>query len=190
MQGGAAMKQALIELFQQKRRSLIVLAVILLLNIVLYLVISLYLAPAIITSQSSWNDLRQRVAVAGRADVATVYRRGIEDLKKLSLKIPAKRQFPRVLGDILDSAASSGVITGAISYKPQVVKGHEELLVYSVSMSVSGSYAAVKSFLGDLQKISELVVIDGVTLMNGDLYEENVVMDIRLNIHLQGGEGA
>jgi type IV pilus assembly protein PilO len=189
MQGGAAMKQAFLELFRQKRRSLIALAVLLLLNVVLYIVINAYLAPAIISSQTTWNDLRQRVAVAGRADVATVYRRGIEDLKKISLRIPVKRQFPRVLGDILDSAASSGVITGAISYKPLAVKG-QDLLVYSVSMSVSGSYAAVKSFLGDLQKNNELVVVDGITLANGDLYEENVSMDIRLNIYLQGREGA
>jgi type IV pilus assembly protein PilO len=189
MQGGAAMNQAFQELFRQKRTLLISLAVLLVLNIGLYVANSAYLAPAIISSQASWNDLRQRVAVAGRSDVASVYRRGNDDLKKISTRVPAKRQFVRVLGDILDSAASSGVVTGSVSYKPQPVKG-QDLLIYTVSMSVSGSYAAVKSFLGDIQKNSELVVVDSINLSNGDLFEENVVMDIHLSIYLQGREGA
>lgn len=184
------MNQAFRELIIQKRRLLIAVAVLLVCNIGLYIFINVYIAPSIILSQKSWNDLRQRVAVAGRADVASVYRRGIDDLKKISTKIPVKRQLPRVLGDVLDSAASSGVVTGAVSYKPKIVKEHDELLMYSVSMSVSGSYAAVKSFLGDLQKNSELIVVDGVSLSNSDLYEENVVMDLRLSIYLQGREGA
>jgi type IV pilus assembly protein PilO len=188
MQGGSAMKQVFLELYHQKRRLLITVAALLALNIGLYVGISAYLAPSIITTQASWNDLRQRVAVAGKADVASVYRRGIDDLKKISTRIPAKRQFPRVLGDILDSAASSGVVTGAVSYKPQVVKG-QDLLAYGLSMSVSGSYAAVKSYLADLQKTSELIVLDSITLTNGDLFEENVVMEIRMTVYLQGKEG-
>lgn len=184
------MNEVFRELIHQKRRMLIVLAVLLGLNIILFVALNVYLAPAIISSQAAWIDLRQRVAVAGRADVASVYRRGIDDLKKISMKVPVKRYFPRVLGDILDSAVSSGVVTGALSYKPQIVKGHDELLAYSLSMSVSGSYAAVKSFLGDLQKNNELVVVDGLSMGNSDLYEENVVMDLHLSIYLQGREGA
>jgi type IV pilus assembly protein PilO len=114
----------------------------------------------------------------------------VEDLKKLASRIPAKRQFPRLLGDILDAAASSAVVTGNVSYKPQVIKGHEDLLAYGISMSVGGSYAAVKSFLADLQKNSELVVIDSAGFSNSNLFEENVVMDLRLTVYLQGREGA
>jgi type IV pilus assembly protein PilO len=184
------MKQVLLELYLQKKRMLIAAVVLLVLNIGLYAVTAGLLEPKIAASQASWTALRQQVAVAGRADVATVYRRGVDDLKKLASRVPAKRQFPRVLGDILDAAASSAVVTGNVSYKPQVVKDRADLLVYGISMSVGGSYAAVKSFLGDLQKNSELVVIDSVTLSKSDLFEENVVMDLRLTVYLQGKEGA
>lgn len=183
------MNQALLELFRQKKRTLIVALVLLLLNIGLYAVTAGYLEPAVITSQASWTDLRQRVAAAGKADVATVYRRGMDDLKKLEARIPAKRDFPRLLGDILDAAASSAVVTGNVSYKPQVVKDRD-LLAYGISMSIGGSYAAVKSFLGDLQKNREMIVIDSVSLSKSDLYEENVVMDLRLTVYLQGKGGA
>jgi hypothetical protein len=57
-------------------------------------------------------------------------------------------------------------------------------------MTVGGSYAAVKSLLGDLQNNSEMIVIDGISLSNSDLYEENVVLDLRLTVYLQGKEGA
>ena len=183
------MKQALLELFLEKKRTLIVAVILLVLNVGLYAVNAGYLEPKIAASQVSWTDLRQRVAVAGRSDVATVYRRGVDDLKKLASRVPVKRQFPRVLGDILDAAASSAVVTGNVSYKPQTIKG-QDLLAYGITMTVGGSYAAVKSFLGDLQKNSDLIVVDGVTLSKSDLFEENVIMDLRLTVYLQGKEGA
>jgi type IV pilus assembly protein PilO len=183
------MTQALLDLFREKKVTLIAALVLLLLNIGLYAVTAGYIEPKVAVSQASWSELRQRVAVAGRADVATVYQRGTDDLKKLMSLVPVKRQFPRVLGDILDAAASSAVETGNVSYKPQVVKGREDLLVYGITMSVGGSYAAVKSFLADLQKYGEMVVIDSVKLSKSDLYEENVVMDLKLTVYLQGKEG-
>lgn len=184
------MKQALLELVQQKKRTLIVAIVLLVLNGGLYAVTAGYLEPKIVVLQASWTELRQRVAVAGKADVASVYRRGVDDLKKFMERVPVKRQFPRVLGDLLDVAASNAVVTGNVSYKPQVIKERDDLLAYGISMSVGGSYAAVKSFLADLQKNSELIVIDGISLSKSDFYEENVVMDLRLTVYLQGKEGA
>ena len=183
------MNQALLELFRQKKRTLIVALELLLLNIGLYAVAAGYIEPKISTSQALWTNLRQRIAVAGKADVATVYRRGVDDLKKLAPRFPVKRQFPRVLGDILDAAASSAVVTSNVSYKPQAIKDHD-LLAYGISMTVGGSYAAVKSLLGDLQNNSEMIVIDGISLSNNDLFEENVVLDLRLTVYLQGKEGA
>jgi type IV pilus assembly protein PilO len=188
MQGGVAMKQVIIELISQNRRMLIAAGVVLLLNIGLQIARAYYLTPAVSKAALVEKDFRQRVAVAGRADAQNIYLRGSADLKKLSDRIPAKRQFPRVLGDILDAAASSGVVTGSVSYKPQPVK-NEDLLSYSLSMSVTGGYAAIKSFLSDLQKSKELVVIDGLGLTNSDLYEENVSMDLKLTVYLQGKEG-
>jgi Tfp pilus assembly protein PilO len=184
------MKQALLELLQQKKRTLVVALVMLALNIGLYAAAAGYLEPKVAATQASWNELRQRVAVAGRVDVATVYRRGVDDLNKLTAMVPVKRQFPRVLGDILDAAASSAVITGNVSYKPQTVKGRDDLLAYGISLTVGGSYAAVKSFLADLQKNSEMIVIDGISLSNSDLFEEKVILDLRLTVYLQGKEGA
>jgi type IV pilus assembly protein PilO len=183
------MKLILLELYRQKKRMLIAALALLVLNVIVYAFNAGYLQPKISASQISWTDLRKRVAAVGRADVASIYRRGVDDLKKLAVRIPVKRQFPRVLGDILDTAAVSAVITGNVSYKPELIKDRD-LLAYNISMTVGGSYAAVKSFLSDLQRNSEMIVIDGITLSKSDLFEENVVMDLRLTLYLQGKGGA
>lgn len=180
------MKQAILELLRQKRGFLIFIGSLLLINVILAGFVSYYQKPALRTVTKSWDDLRGRVVVIGRGDVGTVYRQGKGDLEKLAVLIPERRQFPRVVGDVLDAAASSGVVTGAITYVPKPVKD-ENLLAYSLQMSVTGRYAAIKSFLSDMQKNRELVVIDGITLSNSDPFEESVTMELRLTVYLREG---
>ncbi len=183
------MIQVLLELLQQKKRTIIAAAFLLVLNVVFAALVTGYLRPKIDKSQAQWNDLRQRVAASGKIDVGMIYRRGTDDLKTLSARIPAKREFSRVLGEMLDAAATNSLEIGAINYKPQGIKDRK-LLAYGVSLSVSGTYAGLKSYLGDLQNFENMVVIDGVSFTKNDLYEEIVSMDLHLTVYLQGGDGA
>jgi len=180
------MIQVLLELLQQKKRTIIVAVILLVINVACSLVIAGYLRPGIDKSLVQWNELRQRLAASGKMDVGAIYRRGTDDLKTLSSKIPAKREFPRVLGELLDAVSANSLVPGAISYKPQGIK-ERNLLAYGVSMSVSGTYAGLKSYLGDLQNFDNLVVIESLSFSKSDLYEENVSMDLRLTVYLQGG---
>lgn len=180
------MNQILLELLRLKKRSLIAIGLLLMVNIVLYLFVSAYQQPALVESHAKWSNLRSRVAVSDRGDVNIIYRQGKSDLEKLRSMIPLKRQFPSVLADIMETAASSGVSTGSITYLPQVLKD-ENLLAYAVTMTTSGSYAAVKSLLADLQKNHELVVVDGVSLTNSDPFMESVSMELRLTVYLREG---
>lgn len=178
------MKQAMLDLISTKKRSLALIGVLLLLNVGLYAMITSYQAPALVNAQNKWRDLRSRVTALGRSDVTVAFRQGKSDLEKITALVPSRRQFARVLSDLIEAAASSGVAPGGITYKPQAVKD-EHLLAYSVSMSVTGRYAAVKSFLADLQKYREMVVVDGITLSNSDPFEENVTMDVRMTVYLR-----
>ncbi|HEY3306878.1 MAG TPA: type 4a pilus biogenesis protein PilO [Desulfuromonadaceae bacterium] len=180
------MKQLLLELFQQKRRSLIMVVVLLLVNVAFYAIVNGYQAAALKKARAKWAGLRSRLAAIERGDVNARYRQGKTDLEKLYTHIPVRRQFPRMLGDILDIAASNGVATGAITYKPQSIK-EQKLLAYGVTIGVSGSYAAVKSFLADLQKSNELIVVENIGLTNSDPFEELVVLDLQLTVYLQEG---
>jgi type IV pilus assembly protein PilO len=73
---------------------------------------------------------------------------------------------------------------GAITYKPKTVKD-QNLLVYEVTMPVTGRYGAVKSFLFDMQMLEGLIIVDGVSFANEDPYVESITMETRLMVYLR-----
>lgn len=180
------MNQILLEIVRQKKITLLSVLVLLIANVALMVVIASYQEPELVTTRNRWNELRSMAARAGKADAATLYRQGAADLEKLNTRIPLKREFARVLSDIIEIAIDNGVTTGAISYKPVPVKD-EALLSYQLTFPVAGDYAAVKSCLSDLQRHHELLVVEGVTFSNSDLFEEKVVMNLNLTVYLREG---
>lgn len=178
------MKTRILELLRLKRRPLIVVALLALVTLALSVAVDGYQAPKIAAAQTKWSELRRQVALGDHRDVASVYRQGGIDLETVRGRIAPRRQFARLLGEVLEQAASSGVITGPLSYKPRTIK-EENLLAYAVTMSVSGRYAAVKSFLTDLLNSRELVVVEDFSMANNDFFEEKVVMDLHLTIYLR-----
>lgn len=180
------MKQIFLEIVRQKWRILSVIATLLLLNVALAVVSSAYQLPLLADLHAKWSNLRSQAARTGQADSATLQQQGAADLEKLKGRIPAKSEYARVLSDLIEAAASNAVEIGAISYKPVQIK-EEALLSYQLSLSATGGYAAVKSFLSDLQKNQELIVVDAVTFSNSDLFVEKVVMNLSLTVYLREG---
>lgn len=178
------MKLYVLEIIRQKWRLLSVIMILLLINGALGIVVSAYQLPTLADLQIKWSDLRRLSARAGMAGAATLHQQGSADLKTLKTRIPEKREFARVLSELLESAASSAVEVGTISYKPVQIK-EEALLSYQLSLSASGRYAAVKSYLADLQNNRELIVVDSVAFSNSDLFVENVVMNLRITVYLR-----
>lgn len=180
------MKQYAVEIIRQKWRLLSVIMILLLLNVALGIVVSAYQLPSLADLQIKWSDLRRQTARAGMADGATLHQQGSADLKTVKMRIPEKREFARVLSELLESAASSAVEVGTISYKPVQIK-EESLLSYQLSLSANGRYAAVKSYLSDLQNSRELIVVDSVAFSNSDPFVEDVVMNLRITVYLREG---
>jgi type IV pilus assembly protein PilO len=186
MQGRELMKQLIFEIARQKWRLLGVIVFLLLVNGIFGVFAAVYQEPALVQLQNKWSSLRRQSVGTGPVDAASLYHQGNLDLAKLEAMIPEKRQFARVLSVFIEAAGTSAVEMGAITYKPVAIKG-EKMLSYQLSLSVSGSYAAVKSYLADLQKNRELIVIDSVTFANRDLFIENVVMNMNITIYLREG---
>jgi len=180
------MMPILLEIFRQKKRSLLLVTFLVLANIAVFVGINYYLSPAATGLQIKWNELRLKVAENGRVDINALYKQGQVDLDKIAERVPAKRHFPRVLGDILDTAASNNVSSGNISYKQEVVKD-QKLLAYVVTMNVNGSYAGVKSFLADILVAEELIVIDNLTISQSDAMTENVTMGLNMTVYMREG---
>ena len=180
------MKQYILEIIRQKWRLLSIILALLLLNVALGVVVSVYQLPSLADLQTKWSNLRRQAASVGQLDATALHQQGSADLEKLKAKIPEKQQFARVLSDLFEAAASSAVEVGTISYKPVQIR-EEALLSYQLSFSVTGSYAAVKSYLADLQKNPELIVVDNVSFSNSDLFVEKVVMNLRITVYLREG---
>lgn len=178
------MRRYLLEIVRQKWRLLSVVLTVIVVNVVLAIFVSVYQLPVIADLKAKWSGLRLQVARAGQTDPTALYRQGAEDLVKLKSRIAEKKQFARVLSDLLEATASSSVEVATISYKPVPVK-EENLLSYQLSFSVSGRYAAVKSFLADLQNNPELLVVDSVSFSNSDLFIEKVTMDLHVTVYLK-----
>lgn len=180
------MKQYLLEIIRQKWRLLSIILFLLLLNVTLGVVVSAYQLPSLAELYTTSGAMRRQAVHSGQMDAAALHLQGAADLETLMTNIPEKREFARVLSDLLESAESSSVEVGAISYKPVPIK-EEALLSYQLSFSVNGGYAAVKSYLSDLQENPELIVVDAVTFSNSDLFIENVAMNLRITVYLRGG---
>ena len=180
------MKRYVSEIVREKWHLLSVILTLLLLSIILGVVVSAYQLPSLADLQIKRSDLRRQTARAGVVDAATLYQQASADLKTLTARIPEKREFARVLSELIESAASNAVEVGAITYKPVLIK-EEALLSYQLTLSVSGRYAAVKSYLSDLQNNQELIVVDSVKFSNSDLFDEHVAMDLQITVYLREG---
>lgn len=182
------MMETIQELVKQKRTTLIAMLILLAVTILVYVVREYYIVPHIQSSRLHNDELQRKSALEGNADSATVFRRGTEDLKAVVGRIPVKRQFPQLVGEINEMVSSSSLKNVKMSYKPQILK-EENLLAYSLSLAVNGRYAAIKSFMADLQAKHELIVIENATFANEDPFEESITMSLMLTVYLRNQEG-
>ena len=180
------MRQSVLELYQRKRPWFMVIGLLLLLNIIALAGIVLFQQPALDRKQELAAQRQKSLAAMVHGDTSAVYRTGKSDLEKLQALIPPKRGFAPLLGQIMDLSAECRLSTDSLTYKPAYL-GQRNLLVYNISLSVSGRYSAIRCFLYKMQTKKELVVIDGITFANENPYAENVSMKLQLTAYLRDG---
>ncbi|HTP64009.1 MAG TPA: type 4a pilus biogenesis protein PilO [Geobacteraceae bacterium] len=166
-----------------RRKIFIAIAILILVDAVLYIYCSAYLEPRLGLLQLKWSEKRLETARSTSLDNATVYRQGIADLAAWRARIYPKKDFARFIGELFETASNSSLKVGAITYKPDMVKD-EGLLAYSIGFNVSGKYAAIKSFIADLERLREIVVIDNISL-TGKGTEESVDMKLQLTAYFR-----
>jgi type IV pilus assembly protein PilO len=141
-----------------------------------------YQEPRLVSLQNEWFNRRKG---EGRfLDRGSVYDKGVADLATWNSRIPPRKEFARVIGEIYESARSNALDIAGVNYKPDAVKG-ESLLFYSIILNVSGRYAAAKSFVSDLGRLRDIVIVDGIALSNTKATEENVTLKVNLTVYLK-----
>ena len=175
----------LLTIIKERRKIFSLLAVLLLADVILFAAILFFQRPRLETLQVTWFEKRRLQKGGDSRSLATVYQEGQADLAKFQDHIPAKREYTRLLGDLLELAENNELSAGGVTYKPSPVKG-EKLVIYKLNMDVKGKYAGIKSFIADIQQLPQIITIDNMGLNSEGLTEETVDMRFQLSIYLKG----
>jgi type IV pilus assembly protein PilO len=173
-----------IQIITARRKTVVLLVVLVLLDVGLYLLHSVYQAPQLASLQNGVFAARRALSGGLPQDAETVYRQGTADLAAWDKRISPKREFARFLGDLFELARNNTLTMGGITYKPSLLKG-ERLLAYSVSFNVSGKYGQVKSFIADISRMRDIAVIDAISLNSSKLTEEYVNMKLDMTAYFR-----
>ena len=158
---------------------------LLLLNAASYLALTTIFLPRrdaldkeLISLQASGRQGRQAGAEARTP--AETYRQAKEDLQSFRAVIPAKSEFPALLGDVFTLAGQAGLAIDQIGYQPKELPG-QALLRYGLAFTVRGDYGQIKRFIHALEQSDRLLVIDSLTL-SGEREFGAATVELRLQL--------
>jgi type IV pilus assembly protein PilO len=168
-----------------RRKTIIFLAFLALLNLGLVLYLSLWQQPELEKAQSAWFAKRSALASGQTLGTAAHYRNGVRDLELFQQRYIPKKQFAGFLSELFATAKSNSLSIKGITYKPTPVKGEAGILSYGISFSVSGRYASVKSFIADLARFHQIVILDSLALNSTSKTEESVDLRVQMTAYLK-----
>ena len=171
------------QIFQERQKSFICILLLIIINAGLYAYSAAYQEPLLADLQIRWAEKRRLAAGEAAMDRGAIYRQGTSDLAVWRKRIAPKKEFARFIGGLFETAGNNSLKVGPISYKPERVKG-EDLLAYSVGFNVSGKYAAIKSFVADIERLRDIAVIDNISL-NGTATVESVTLRLQLTAYFR-----
>jgi type IV pilus assembly protein PilO len=167
---------------------LIVLLVVV--NLVVLGAARLSVAPTVqALERALFEDLSQARRPASLGSELSVFRKGEDDLAEFRGAIPGKNDFTSFLAELFSLSSAAGISIDRISYAPR--EDDWDLLRYTLSFSVHGSYAQLKKFIHSLEASARLIAIEEVSLSGAERQEGGgapVSLSVRLSTYFCGGE--
>ena len=172
------------EIIGARPKSFVLLAFLALLNLAVFLYLSLWQRPELAGAQSEWFAKRDALASGQILQLAERYQMGARDLALFQRRLIPKKGFPAFLGELFETAGNNGLHLKGISYKPKDLK-EQGMVSYGIAFTVSGKYASEKSFLADLARYPQIVTLDSVSLSNSSQTEESVDLKVQMTAYLK-----
>jgi type IV pilus assembly protein PilO len=169
----------IIEIIKTRKKSFLAILALVLANVILRIFIASSQEPKLELLQKEWLEKRE-LPYIGTVDRGFVYDQGKKDLAAFNSRIPPKKDFARIVGDILEITSNNGLSIGSIGYKPTLIKDRS-LLVYTLGFAVTGRYAAIKSFISDIERSPDILSIDSLSLSRDDLSQDSVKFSIQVS---------
>jgi Tfp pilus assembly protein PilO len=173
----SAMK-IILELIKIRKKSIIAILALAIIDVSLYGLISHIQGPKLEILQKEWFEKRK--SDGGMLDKTLVFTQGKKDLAVFFSKIPPKKDFIRVTGGLFEIASNNGLKIGSVGYKPEIIKGRD-ILDYTLTFSVKGGYAAIKSFISDIERSPEILSIDSISLKNTGSTGDDVEFSVKIS---------
>jgi Tfp pilus assembly protein PilO len=169
------------QILQLRKRSLIAIAILFVVALSLQLFISLYQTSQVELENVEWMKLREQEGRgAALQDRDTLYKNGLADLAKFRERIYPKSQFARFIGELYEKASENNLEIVSITYKPSIVK-EDQLLSYTLTLSVSGKYTQLKKFIYALGAGNgNLLVIDSIAIAASGTATESVQLQLSI----------
>jgi len=172
------------EVLRYRRKTILILALLLVVNAVLFFVNTYQQQPVLEQARSEWSARRQATLSTNPRSQIAVYSKNTADLAAFRERIPPKSELPTVLGDLFQSVAQNGLKTGTVTYKPQLVL-ERQLWIYAVKMSVIGTYENMKYLIDDFQRSEGMLVVDDIRFSSASGEEDALTLGIDLTFYLR-----
>jgi type IV pilus assembly protein PilO len=167
-----------------RKKTFVFLVALLAVNVGIYLYLAIFQEPRLELLRKSRVEMRRQTERGENWNPSAVFSQGTADLATFQARMPTKKEYARLVGELFEMAANNGLQVNGISYKPAPLKD-EKLLLYTITLGVAGKYAAVKSFIADMEQLHDLVTIDHISLDGDSMTEESVKMQLQLTAYLR-----
>lgn len=183
-----AMKALLAAAWRVNQGLPLLIAVLLLLNVIVYLFTHWHVAPWVEDYEGRYvaQQERHRQARQGIAAIATpqsAFRQGREDLATFRAAIPSRAGFPALLGELFTLAEASGLEIERVGYEPKEIE-ERGLLRYGLNFSVTGTYRQIKLFIYELEQSPRLIIIEDVSLGENAAVDAGATAQVTLRLRL------
>lgn len=159
-------------LWNHRRPALVINAVLLLANLILFVVVQQWLAPRVFEREQFFvkrqaevrQMMRQRGGMMDTPEQRFVTAR--KDLNDFNAAIPPYDDFTGLIEEMLVLSNKAGLDIRQMSYsqKQDDDLGH---LLFNLSFAVSGDYREIKTFIHSLEESSRILVIEQIGLQGG-----------------------
>ncbi|NJC88753.1 MAG: hypothetical protein FIB02_09570 [Desulfuromonas sp.] len=156
---------------------------ILLANIALGLTLQQYLVPTV--NEREQQLIQQQAELRGGSvtgdSPAQLFAQGEKDLGAFRAKIPTHREFTGLIVELQNLADEAGLDLAQINYNHEQEKD-SDLLRYTLTFTLEGSYNAVKQFVHALEQSPRLISIKQIGLQG---VGQESGTDVRLQLSLE-----
>lgn len=161
------------QLWSHQRGLLVLLAILMAANLLLFLTLEQYIVPKVAEQETAFlqrqSEIRQ--LVRKQSSTATspeqLYLLASQDISKFRQAVPEYKDFTGLIEELLILANRTKLNIAQIGYSSEEIK-NSPLLKFSLSFNVVGDYEQVKDFIYSLEQSSRLITIKQIGLQGAN----------------------